>query len=53
MSRSSRYMGASRSKTLMVYGWAHRSPEPFTDEDRLDRRFADGPLDVGQTTFPA
>ena len=37
--------------TTMVYNWEHSTTEPFTDEDRLERRLGNGPLDVDQTTF--
>jgi phthalate 4,5-dioxygenase len=38
-------------ETTMVYNWEHSTTEPLTDEDRLERRLGNGPLDVDQTTF--
>jgi len=38
-------------ETTMVYNWEHSTTEPFTEEDRLERRLGNGPLDVDQTTF--
>jgi phenylpropionate dioxygenase-like ring-hydroxylating dioxygenase large terminal subunit len=38
-------------ETTMVYNWDHSTTEPLTDEDRLERRLGNGPLDVDQTTF--
>src|SRR5262249_44282539 len=35
----------------MVYNWEYSTTEPLTDEDRLERRLGNGPLDVDQTTF--
>jgi len=37
-------------ENTMVYNWEF-SDEPLTDEDRLERRLGNGPLDVDQTTF--
>jgi hypothetical protein len=37
--------------TTMVYNWEHSVTEPLTDEERLERRLGNGPLDVDQTTF--
>jgi phthalate 4,5-dioxygenase len=37
-------------ETTMVYNWEF-SDQPLTDEDRLERRLGNGPLDVDQTTF--
>jgi hypothetical protein len=39
--------------TTMVYNWEQSTTEPLTDEDRLERRLGNGPLDVDQTTFRA
>jgi phenylpropionate dioxygenase-like ring-hydroxylating dioxygenase large terminal subunit len=38
-------------ETTMVFNWEHSVTAPFTDEDRLDRRLGNGPLEVDQTTF--
>jgi hypothetical protein len=38
-------------ETTMVYNWEHSTSEPLTEEDRLERRLGNGPLDVDQTTF--
>jgi phenylpropionate dioxygenase-like ring-hydroxylating dioxygenase large terminal subunit len=38
-------------ETTMVYNWEQSTTEPLTDEDRLERRLGNGPLDVDQTTF--
>jgi phenylpropionate dioxygenase-like ring-hydroxylating dioxygenase large terminal subunit len=38
-------------ETTMVYNWEHSTTEPLTDEDRLERRLGNGPLDVDQATF--
>jgi phthalate 4,5-dioxygenase oxygenase subunit len=38
-------------ETTMVYNWEHSTTTPLTDEDRLERRLGNGPLDVDQTTF--
>jgi hypothetical protein len=36
----------------MVYNWEYSTTDaPLTDEDRLERRLGNGPLDVDQTTF--
>ncbi len=35
----------------MVYNWIYSADEPLTEEDRLERRLGNGPLDVDQTTF--
>jgi len=40
-------------ENTMVYNWEWSLGEPFTDEDRLERRLGNGPLDVDQTTFRA
>jgi phenylpropionate dioxygenase-like ring-hydroxylating dioxygenase large terminal subunit len=37
--------------TTMVFNWEYSSTEPLTDEDRLERRLGNGPLEVDQTTF--
>jgi phenylpropionate dioxygenase-like ring-hydroxylating dioxygenase large terminal subunit len=37
-------------ETTMVYNWEF-ADQPLTDEDRLERRLGNGPLDVDQTTF--
>jgi len=38
-------------ETTMVYNWDYSEGEPLTDEDRLERRLGNGPLDVDQRTF--
>jgi nitrite reductase/ring-hydroxylating ferredoxin subunit len=38
-------------ETTMVYNWEHSTTDPLTDEDRLERRLGNGPLDVDQSTF--
>ncbi len=38
-------------ETTMVYNWEQSTTELLTDEDRLERRLGNGPLDVDQTTF--
>lgn len=38
-------------ETTMVYNWEYSTTEPLTEEDRLERRLGNGPLDVDQTTF--
>jgi phthalate 4,5-dioxygenase len=38
-------------ETTMVYNWEHSVTDPLTDEERLERRLGNGPLDVDQTTF--
>ena len=38
-------------ETTMVYNWEHSTTEPLTDEDRLEVRLGNGPMDVDQTTF--
>ena len=38
-------------ETTMVYNWEQTTTAPLTDEDRLERRLGNGPLDVDQTTF--
>jgi phenylpropionate dioxygenase-like ring-hydroxylating dioxygenase large terminal subunit len=38
-------------ETMMVYNWEHSTTGPLTDEDRLERRLGNGPLDVDQRTF--
>jgi len=35
----------------MVYNWELSTTDPLTDEDRLERRLGNGPMDVDQTTF--
>jgi len=37
--------------TTMVYNWDHSVTAPLTDEDRLETRLGNGPMDVDQTTF--
>jgi len=37
--------------TTMVYNWEYSITEPLTEEDRLERRLGNGPLDVDQATF--
>src|SRR2546427_9960675 len=44
--------GPLDDETTMVYNWEHSTTDPPTDEDRLERRLGNGPLDVDQTTFP-
>src|SRR5262245_57891543 len=39
-------------QTTMVYNWEYSATAaPLTEEDRLERRLGNGPLDVDQTTF--
>ncbi len=39
-------------ETTMVYNWEYSATdEPLSEEDRLERRLGNGPLDVDQTTF--
>ena len=38
-------------ETTMVYNWEHSVTDPLTDEERLERRLGNGPLDVDQATF--
>jgi len=38
-------------ETTMVYNWEYSTTEPLTEEDRLERRLGNGPLDVDQATF--
>ncbi len=38
-------------ETTMVYNWEHSTTAPLTDEDRLEVRLGNGPLDVDQATF--
>jgi phthalate 4,5-dioxygenase len=38
-------------ETTMVYNWEYSLTTPLTEEDRLERRLGNGPLDVDQTTF--
>jgi phthalate 4,5-dioxygenase len=38
-------------ETTMVYNWEHSTTEPLGEEDRLERRLGNGPLDVDQSTF--
>ncbi|HYB41259.1 MAG TPA: Rieske 2Fe-2S domain-containing protein [Candidatus Methylomirabilis sp.] len=38
-------------ETTMVYNWEYSVTEPLTEEDRLERRLGNGPLDVDQKTF--
>ena len=37
----------------MMFNWEYSTTDPLTDEDRLERRLGNGPLDVDQTTFRA
>lgn len=37
--------------TTMVYNWEYSLSEALNEEDRLERRLGNGPLDVDQTTF--
>jgi phenylpropionate dioxygenase-like ring-hydroxylating dioxygenase large terminal subunit len=38
-------------ETTMVYNWEYSTAEPLTEEDRMELRLGNGPLDVDQTTF--
>jgi hypothetical protein len=38
-------------ENTMVFNWDYSESVPLSDEDRLDRRLGNGPLDVDQTTF--
>ena len=38
-------------ETTVVFNWEQSTTVPLTDEDRLERRLGNGPLDVDQTTF--
>jgi phthalate 4,5-dioxygenase oxygenase subunit len=38
-------------ETTAVYNWEQSTTVPLTDEDRLERRLGNGPLDVDQTSF--
>src|SRR5438105_13189010 len=38
-------------ETTMVYNWDYSEHAPLTDEDRLEPRLGNGPLDVDQSTF--
>ena len=39
-------------ENTMVYNWEYSTTDaPLTDEDRLERRLGNGPLDVDQSTF--
>jgi hypothetical protein len=39
-------------ENTMVYNWEYSATgAPLTEEDRLERRLGNGPLDVDQTTF--
>src|SRR5499426_138181 len=39
-------------QNTMIYNWEYTlGDEPLNDEDRLERRLGNGPLDVDQTTF--
>ena len=39
-------------ESTMVYNWEYSTTDaPLTDQDRLERRLGNGPLDVDQTTF--
>jgi hypothetical protein len=38
-------------ETTMVYNWLWNPDEPLSEEERLERRLGNGPLDVDQTTF--
>jgi phthalate 4,5-dioxygenase len=41
-------------QTTMVFNWEQSvTEEPLSDEDRLERRLGNGPLDVDQRTFQA
>ena len=35
----------------MVFNWDYSETAPLTDDDRLERRLGNGPLDVDQSTF--
>jgi hypothetical protein len=38
-------------ETTMVFNWDYSETAPLTDDDRLERRLGNGPLDVDQSTF--
>jgi len=38
-------------ETTMVYNWEQSTTDSLTDEDRLERRLGNGPMDVDQKTF--
>jgi hypothetical protein len=38
-------------ENTMVCNWEYSTGQPLSDEDRLERRLGNGPLDVDQTTF--
>ena len=38
-------------ESTMVYNWDYSETAPLTDDDRLERRLGNGPLDVDQSTF--
>ncbi len=38
-------------ETTMVFNWEHSVAAPLTEEERLDRRLGNGPLEVDQSTF--
>src|SRR5436309_565448 len=38
-------------ESTMVYNWDYSETAPLTDDDRLERRLGNGPLDVDQRTF--
>src|SRR3989442_521443 len=40
-------------ESTMVYNWDYSETAPLTDDDRLERRLGNGPLDVDQSTFRA
>jgi hypothetical protein len=38
-------------ENTMVFNWDYSETAPLTDDDRLERRLGNGPLDVDQSTF--
>jgi phenylpropionate dioxygenase-like ring-hydroxylating dioxygenase large terminal subunit len=38
-------------ENTMVYNWDYSETAPLSDDDRLERRLGNGPLDVDQSTF--
>lgn len=40
-------------ENTMVFNWEQSADQPLSDEDRLERRLGNGPLDVDQATFRA
>jgi phenylpropionate dioxygenase-like ring-hydroxylating dioxygenase large terminal subunit len=38
-------------ENTMVFNWEHSTGQPLSDEDRLERRLGNGPMDVDQRTF--